>query len=487
MNPDPSWNQRWRGPLRGALNELRDELAAFYERKMGALCTDPWAARDAYVDVVLDGGRADDFVAAHAPRALAHDERVRFFQLLELQRCTLLMFTSCGWFFDDVDGGEAVILMKYAARALGLAEKLGHAASGVDVKERFLAHLEQAEANQRRADGSRVNGREVFVERAESAALDHERVAVSVALAAATGDDAVDRVAAFSVVGHEEHAVDDAAVPCVAGRVDLDDDRTGEAKSFAFVVVGFGGVDWRGVLCGADQLPRLHAKLEAEPETSALTRLLDDEIEAGGRPFSLKDAPADVRDAVAAAALARRVDVVDGILAELLLAERALLRGVVGLGGALSPSLKALTAHALSRRAKDVVDELLASTGSGASYVRRLRTVLDDAAELGVVVDTVEAARKLELALAFALRRFLDGQDASSSSRASADAADVVRLLDVMSLLGGDRPLPALLPLVARCAARAFSDKAFATSTEKLLPALERAVRSRFAPEPTRS
>lgn len=475
MNPDPTWNQKWRAPLRGALNELRDELGAFYERKMGALATDPWKARDAYISVVLDAATSTDFVAAHAPRALSQEERVRFFQLLEMQRCTLLMFTSCGWFFDDVAGGEGVILMKYAARALGLAEKLGHKHGGTDAEATFMAHLEKAEANARRPDGSRQNGKDVYVEKARSAALDHERVAVSVALAAATGEASHEKIAAFMVAGHEEHAVDDAAVPCVAGRVDLVDERTGEGRSLAFVVVGFGGVDWRGVLAPAERLGHLHARLEASPEASALARILDEEIAAGARGFSLKDAPADVRDAVAGKALARRVDVVDGILAELLLAERALLRGVVGMGGTLAPSLKQLTAHALTRRAHDVVLELLASTGSAASFVRRLRTVLDDAAELGVVVDVQEPARALENALAAALAAFLDGDG---------DANDVARLLDVMALIGGDRPLPRVLPLVARCAARAFADRAFATSTQKLLPALEKACRSRFAPEP---
>ena len=104
--------------------------------------------------------------------------------------------------------------------------------------------------------------------------------------------------------------------------------------------------------------------------------------------------------------------------------------------------------------------------------MRRLRTVLDDGAELGVAIDLQEPARALEVAVQHALEGFLDGDG---------DANDVARLLDVLALLGTDRPLPRVLPLVARCAQRAFSDKAFATTTERLLPALEKACRSHFS------
>lgn len=475
MNADPAWTQRWRAPLRLALNELRDVLTGFYERKIGTLCTDPWQARDGYVDVVLDRSRADVFLRRHAivreGQTLTAAESTRILQLLEMQRCALLMFTSCGWFFDDISGGESVILMKYAARAIGLAELLGAKTEGLDVEGRFLDILAQAESNVKRPDGSRQNGRDIYLERARGVALDHERMVVSVALGAATGHPPRDRIAAFAIDHHEEHAVDDAAVPCLAGRVELSDERTGERRAVAFIVVGFGGLDWRGLLAPADHLPAFMKKLAEEPEASALGRLLDDEIRRGARGFSLRDAPADVRDAIAAAALARRLDIVDGILAELLLAERALLRGVVGMGGTLSPSLKGLTAHALSRRGQDVVDELLATTGNGSSFVRRLRTVLDDAVELGVAVDLDEPSRRVEAGLAAALRGFLDGD---------VEAAHVTRLLDVMALIGGERPLPRVLRLVERVAERARKEAAFGAATATLLPALQAACRSRF-------
>ena len=62
------WTQRWRAPLREALDWLRDAVDALYEARAGALVKDPWAARDAYVEVILDRSPAsvEAFLERHA-------------------------------------------------------------------------------------------------------------------------------------------------------------------------------------------------------------------------------------------------------------------------------------------------------------------------------------------------------------------------------------------------------------------------------------
>jgi alpha-amylase/alpha-mannosidase (GH57 family) len=475
MNGDPQWSQRWRTPLRVALNQLRDDLADFFARAAEKLVHRPWVARAAYVDVVGAVDRAAakaTFLSEHALRALSPEEQRRLWQLLEMQRAALLMFTSCGWFFDDIAGGESVILMKYAARALDLAEACGINAGGDDVRARFLALLDHAESNERRAtSGARMSGREIFHERAAAAALDHERIAVSVALGAATGEPHAERLAAFRMRDHVEVAVDDAAVPVVTGVVEVVDDRTDVARAFGFVVVDFGGVDWRGVFVDPADVASIRARLEADSSVSALGRVLDELAGIrGARTFTLKDAPADLRDRVAHKTLDRRLSMVDGVLAELLLAERALLRGVVALGGTLEPATRTLVAHALHRRAIDVVRELLASTGGSASTVRRLRTVLDDASELGVTLDLREPARVIEDALEDALARFAgDGGHAD-------DAGAVRRLLEPFAVVAGTvRPLPRVLPWVQKVSDLAVSvDDVRAAAAAGLLGPLER-------------
>jgi alpha-amylase/alpha-mannosidase (GH57 family) len=121
------WNQRWRAPLRAALDWLRDLVAPLSESTAEGLLKDVWDARDAYISVILAAGtsRAEEakeqFFAEHAERTLSGEERTLVLKLMEMQRHTQLMYTSCGWFFDDISGIETVQIIAYAARALRLA------------------------------------------------------------------------------------------------------------------------------------------------------------------------------------------------------------------------------------------------------------------------------------------------------------------------------------------------------------------------------
>src|SRR5512143_14397 len=128
--PERGWHQRWRAPLRQAVDWLAGELHAVYEREGAPLLGDPWAARDAYGE---RGGPwlAPDpaFVAAMAPRPLSETEAVRAKELLEMERDALRMFTSCAWFFDDLGGLEPLQVLRYGAHAIELA---GPAARGLE-------------------------------------------------------------------------------------------------------------------------------------------------------------------------------------------------------------------------------------------------------------------------------------------------------------------------------------------------------------------
>ena len=149
------WNQQWRAPLRAALDWLRDTLAGLYEAKAKCLLQDPWAARDHYIRVIANRGPENlrRFFEQHASHPLQHDEIVTTLKLLELQRHTLLMYTSCGWFFDELSGIETVQVLYYAGRALQLAQELF--AAGLEPE--FLEHLAAARSNLReRGNAARI-------------------------------------------------------------------------------------------------------------------------------------------------------------------------------------------------------------------------------------------------------------------------------------------------------------------------------------------
>ncbi len=139
----PGWNQSWRGPLRAALDFVRDEAAAYFEATRGMLFIEPWDARDHAVELILDPERSAEFMKRHSPRNLTFDENERALLFLEMQRNTILMYASCGWFFNDISRIEPVQVLKYAARAIDLMDKLGLPFP----RRRFLEILSEARSN----------------------------------------------------------------------------------------------------------------------------------------------------------------------------------------------------------------------------------------------------------------------------------------------------------------------------------------------------
>jgi alpha-amylase/alpha-mannosidase (GH57 family) len=141
----PGWNQAWRKPLREAMDWVRDRLVPLYEDHSGELLKDPWKARDEYIDVILDRRveNVDEFFNRNAAKDLSRKEKVEALKLLEMQRNAMLMYTSCGWFFDEISGIETTQALRYASRALQLAEGLFDAA----LEKEFLQRLEKAPSN----------------------------------------------------------------------------------------------------------------------------------------------------------------------------------------------------------------------------------------------------------------------------------------------------------------------------------------------------
>ena len=148
-------SQEWRAPLRDGLNALATSLHAIYETEAVRLIPDPWAARDAYGTVVAsDTVALERFVHSVATGARSDEDLVRARELLELERDALRMFTSCGWFFDDIAGIEPRVDLRYAARAISLA---GPAAA--EAETHFMETMAAAISNDRSAG----NGRDIYL------------------------------------------------------------------------------------------------------------------------------------------------------------------------------------------------------------------------------------------------------------------------------------------------------------------------------------
>jgi hypothetical protein len=141
---ETGWNQKWRDPLRVALDFLRDAAARHFETLGSDLFLDPWAARNGYIQVILDHGRSRaEFLSRHVKQPLSPADEVCALTLLEIQRNSLLMFTSCGWFFSEISGIETIQIMKYAARVIELMDELGLPSP----RHQFLEILAEAKSN----------------------------------------------------------------------------------------------------------------------------------------------------------------------------------------------------------------------------------------------------------------------------------------------------------------------------------------------------
>jgi hypothetical protein len=153
--PERPTNQRWRAPLRQGLDWLASELHAVFEREGAAMLGDPWATRNAYGSIVAgEGAVIDHWLDANAPGLPRGGDRVRAKELLELERTTLRMFSSCGWFFDDIAGIETLQILGYAARAIELA-----GASAARLEAGLLDYLARAKSN----DPAAGTGRDLYL------------------------------------------------------------------------------------------------------------------------------------------------------------------------------------------------------------------------------------------------------------------------------------------------------------------------------------
>jgi hypothetical protein len=139
------WNQKWRKPLREALDVLRDEVCLVFEREGEKIFKNAWESRNDYIEVILDRSpeRMKSFFERHGVENLDEQGRLRGLRLLEMQRHALLMYTSCGWFFADLTGLETIQILQYAARAIELAEGLTEGG----MEEKFISKLSEAKSN----------------------------------------------------------------------------------------------------------------------------------------------------------------------------------------------------------------------------------------------------------------------------------------------------------------------------------------------------
>jgi len=233
----PDWHQRWRAPLREALDWLKREVDALFEDAGEQVFHDPWAARDAYVAVVLDRREENvgRFLSTQALRPTAPRDRLTALCLLEMQRHAMLMFTSDGWFFDELSRVEPVQILRNAARVLQIAAGFGR-----PLEAGFLQHLRPAESNlPEYPDGVAIYDRLV-----RPAVVDTRRVAAHYAITSLFReypDDAT--LYAYRVRRQHTRRQSRGAHVLQAGRLEVTATITGETAAVWYAVLHVGGTE----------------------------------------------------------------------------------------------------------------------------------------------------------------------------------------------------------------------------------------------------
>jgi alpha-amylase/alpha-mannosidase (GH57 family) len=231
----PGWKQTWRAPLREAMDWLRDGLAGLCEQEMGKLVRDPWQAREDYVQVILDRSTAnvDAFFSRHAARKLSAEETTRALRLFEIERNAMLMFTSCGWFFDDISGIESVQVLQYAARAMQLARDV----QGGEWESKFLAILGKASSNVPAYE----NGKKIYRLLVKPAALDLLRVGAHYAVSSLFEKySETTRFGSFTARGEISHFARAGRQKIAVGRVRVSSEITRDEEDVSFAVLHLG-------------------------------------------------------------------------------------------------------------------------------------------------------------------------------------------------------------------------------------------------------
>ena len=385
-------HQRWRAPLRNALDELRADLATRYEQLAGELFDDPWAARDDYIDVILDRqGNLDDFVARHQRVPFDAARTSTALKLLELQRHALLMFTSCGWFFDELARPEPVQVLRYAARAIQLCRDLS---PGCDLEARFVERLGRAESN----DARYGDGGGIYEQRVRPDIIGLEQVAAHFAISSLSQEyGSSERIGAYEVLREDEVRSRAGRAQLGVGRLTVTSTVTHGQATFDYAVLHLGDHNF---VCGVrprqdqeayeairDELHRYFGTADFP----AVIRGIDRHFP--GEPYTLKGLFRDEQQRILDRVLTATIEEVEASYRGIFRGRAPLMRYLSELDADLPAPLRSAAEVVLNA-------ELETQLGSTAPDPARVEELLGEAERFGSILDEQGLAHTLSTSVA---------------------------------------------------------------------------------------
>ncbi len=443
----PGWHQEWRKPLRQALDWLRDSVNTHFETSAAELLKDPWAARDAYIEVVLHRNEEArrHFGEQQFLPGITSEQQVTVWKLMELQRHAMLMYTSCGWFFDDISGIETIQIIQYAGRVVQLAEQL----FGNRFETRFLDLLKGAKSNL----AEYGNGADVYRKYVKPAVVNLENVGAHYSISslfAPYGERA--DIFSYTVKRLDYHAREAGKLRMAIGKAKFTSNITQESEVLTFWVVHFGDHNVAG---GVQALPGdgdYREMLEQLSDAFALgdvpevVRLLDKRFK---RTYSLRSLFRDEQRRILGTVLSSTVAEAEAAYLQVYEHHAALMRFISSLGTPMPREFAAAMDYALNSllRRACVSDRLDGE---------RIGHLLREAEANNVVLDNTT--------LEYHLRRKVE----HLASRFAADPSNIAKLQELASTLKITKKMPFYVNIwSAQNLVYAFKGGLYARTTRK--------------------
>jgi hypothetical protein len=279
------------------MDRLCNELARIFETTITRYVSDPWSARDDYIAVILDRSPASrkSFFEQHAVRQLTYEEKRDTLKLLEMERNAMLMFTSCGWFFDDISGIESIQVMKYACRAMQLASEV----SETNPEPDFLNALSRITSG----NPDHLDAATIYLDYVKKSMIDLNRIVFTYALTRLVTDSPdLNTIRHYTTIEESFGKEQAGELRMIGGTLTLRSEITCKQKRLEYAVLHLGNFDFLGGVreySGVDSFTRLQAALRAalhEGNTARMIAIMDQEF--GTSTYSLwhlfKDAQRDI-------------------------------------------------------------------------------------------------------------------------------------------------------------------------------------------------
>ena len=235
----PGWNQKWRKPLRNALDYLRDETISVYKKYAKKYFKSPDEARNNYINVILDRSSMSvkNYQNEFFIENLTDEEKVKAMELLEIQREAMLMYTSCGWFFSEISGIETVQIMKYAARVIQLMKSF----LKKDIETPFLEILSDAKSNIKEFG----TGKDIYEKFVKPSVVTIKQIVCLWAISSLYTDfEDEEDVYCYKIKKHTYKTVKKGNSKLVIGHIEIQSKVTLEKSNMIFSLLQFSGGDF---------------------------------------------------------------------------------------------------------------------------------------------------------------------------------------------------------------------------------------------------